>query len=49
MLDLRQSTSNVLDYINSFEELTKRCDLLKDLSITIARFIRAYGLTLRGK
>jgi len=47
MLDLRQSTSNVYDYVNSFEELTKSCDLLEDPSITIVRFIRALRTDLK--
>jgi len=38
MLDPMQSTSSVANYINSFEELTQHCDLVKDLSTTIARF-----------
>ena len=47
MIDLRQSTSSVSDYINSFEELTQRCDLLEDPSITIARFIRGLWTDLK--
>ena len=39
MLDLRQSSSCVSDYINAFEELIQRCELVEDLSFTIARFI----------
>lgn len=35
------------DYINSFEELTQRCDLLEDPSITIARFIRGLRTDLK--
>jgi len=44
MLDLRQSNSCVSDYINAFEELIQRCELVEDPSFTIARFI--YGLQL---
>jgi len=47
MLDLRQSTSSVSDYINSFEELTQRCNLLEDASFTIARFIRGLQTDLK--
>jgi len=47
MLDLKQSTSSVSDYINSFEELTQRCDLLEDPSITIARFVRGLRTDLK--
>ena len=47
MLDLRQSTYNVSDDINSFEELTQCYDLLEDPFITIACL--AYRQTLRGR
>lgn len=48
MLDLRQSTSSVSDYINSFEELTQCCDLLEDPSITIVCFVQGL-LTYRKR
>jgi len=47
MLDLRQSTSSVSDYINSFEELTQLSDRLEDPSITIAHFIRGLRTDLK--
>ena len=40
MLDLQQSSSCMSDYINAFEELIQRCELIEDPSFTIARFIR---------
>lgn len=39
MLDLQQSNSWVSNYINTFEELIQCCELVEDLSVTIARFI----------
>jgi len=47
MLDLRQSSSCVSDYINTFEELIQRCELVEDLSFTIARFIRGIRSDLK--
>jgi len=46
---LRQSTSNVFDYINSFKELIQRYNLLKDPFIIIARFIRYLRTDLKRK
>ena len=39
MLDLRQSSLCVSDYINAFEALIQRCELVEDPSFTIALFI----------
>jgi len=47
MLNLQQSSSCVLDYINNFEELIQRCELMEDPSITIPRFIHGLRPDLR--
>lgn len=46
ILDLRQSPSSVSNYVNSFKELTHHYDLLKDPSITTARFVRGLRANL---
>jgi len=47
MLDLRQYSSCVSDYINAFKELIQRCELVEDPSFTIARFIRGLRSDLK--
>ena len=47
MLDLRQSSSCVLNYINAFKELIQRCGLVEDPSFTIARFIHGLRSDLK--
>ena len=45
MIDLRQSTSSVSDYSNSFEELNH--ELFDNPSITTARLIRGFRTDLK--
>jgi len=47
MLDLSQFTSSVSHYLNGFEGLSQRCNLLEDPSIPIARFIQGLQTDLK--